>query len=150
MAANITASMIGMAFKNQLELRSRSDMVTFVPSTIFISEIYFSFQHRHKQGRTSSSRSSYNAYFAFETSLIQIPIRKHKPEWCFPCIPQFLWAQQNLGPRVRLRSIRSFTYKFIIVVSVNATESGIMVESLNISQINKFNLSNALSNAAVF
>jgi len=48
--ANVLANMIGMVSKNQLELRNLSDVVTFVPSVIFIYKIHHSFQHRHKQG----------------------------------------------------------------------------------------------------
>jgi hypothetical protein len=48
--ANVLATMTGMVFKNQLELKNRSDVVTFVPSIIFIYKTHFSFQHRHKKG----------------------------------------------------------------------------------------------------
>jgi hypothetical protein len=48
--ANVLANTIGMEIKNQLELRNRPDVVTFVTPIIFIYQIHFSFRHRHKQG----------------------------------------------------------------------------------------------------
>jgi hypothetical protein len=48
--ASVLANIIGMEIKNRLELINRSDMVTFLPSIIFIYKIHFSFPHRHKQG----------------------------------------------------------------------------------------------------
>jgi hypothetical protein len=78
--ANMLVNMIGIIIKNQLGLRNRHDVVVCVLSIIFIYKIQFSFQHRHKQGLTSRRRGNYDIYFVFEKSLVQISIRKHKPD----------------------------------------------------------------------